>query len=121
VRQLFGLPRTASHELAVILFNVWPAEIILLKRRQKFLRSVSAHDFTFVCGAALIDQSFLLTSPLGWNHNSVRLMRRIDCDLSTVNYNARAALDNVLVGFDDCSLVNFFFITDTASDSLSFF
>jgi hypothetical protein len=50
----------------------------------------------------------------------VRLLRKID-DVSTVNFNALAQLDSTLSGFNDRSLVNFYFIKDSDSPSLSFF
>jgi hypothetical protein len=121
VRKLFDLPQSTSHELAVILFDVWPVEVALLKRRQKFLKSVLVHDFTFVRDACELDLTSLLTSPLGWHNNLVRLMRRIDPDLSTVDLNPIADLDQCLSNFSDRSLFNYFFIQDGTSDSLSFF
>jgi hypothetical protein len=48
-------------------------------------------------------------------------MRFVDPDLSTVDFNASAALDQTLSDFSDRSLVNFYFIKDGDSDSLSFF
>jgi hypothetical protein len=120
VRQMFDLPRTTSHELATILFDVWPTEILLLKRRQRFLRSVLNHDFVCVRDACAID-SALITTTLSWHNSLVRIMRLVDPDLSTVDFNASSALSQSLADFSDRSLVNFHFIKDGNSDSLSFY
>jgi hypothetical protein len=103
------------------LFDAWPSEVVLLKRRRKFLSSILSHDFEHVREASLIDKEQLLTSPLGWHNNFIRLMRRINPDLSTVSYDPVLAIDTVLSGFDDRPTLNFFYIKGGSSDSLSFF
>jgi hypothetical protein len=120
VRKLFDLPRTTSHELATILLDVWPAEVVLLKRHRKFLRSLLNHDFPFIRDACAVDRQSLFAHTNGWHNGLVRLLRKID-EVSTVDFDASAQLKNVLSGFSNRSLVNFYFIKDSESQSLTFF
>jgi hypothetical protein len=106
--------------LAIILFDVWPVEIVLLKRRQRFLRSLLHQDFAFIKDAVQLDRD-LLTTTNSWHNALVRLLRLIDPDLSTVDLVAHDTLDLTLSGFTDRSSVNFYFIQDGDSESLSFF
>ncbi len=48
-------------------------------------------------------------------------MRRIDPDLSTVDFDATSVLNTVLTGFEDRTTINFFYIKGGSSDSLIFF
>jgi hypothetical protein len=122
VRSCFDLPRTTSHELATVLFDAWPAEILLLHRRHRFLRSIRNHDFQFVRDACALDCQSLLNSPQGWHHNLVRLLGRIE-SVSTVDFDALATLDRMLAAYSpaDHSSVNFYYIKNGDSDSLSFY
>jgi hypothetical protein len=121
VRSFFDLPLTTLHKLAVILHDVPPVEVTLLQRRHNFLKSISNHDFSFVRDACDIDRECLLSLPKSWHHGLVRLIRSYDPDFSTVDFDPACALDSILSSFGDRRLLNFYFIKNGDSESLSFF
>jgi hypothetical protein len=110
VRSVFDLPRTCSHELATILLDLPPVAVALLRRKKKFLFSVSKHEFPFVCCAvADVDRS-LISSPVSWSQNVVCLLRTFDpSTVSIVDLN----LDLEMAKAIDLVLnndINFYFI-----------
>ncbi len=56
IRMVFDLPRSASHDLAVILLDAKPVEVLMLQRILRLVRSVQRHDFVFVRDALEIDR-----------------------------------------------------------------
>ncbi len=121
MRTVFKLPSSALHELAVVLFNVWPAEIVMLHRRLRFLASVQVHDFPFLRDAALLDVEFLRNLPKSWSSGTFRLLRRYDPDFSTADGNLLHSLQTVLSSLGDRTVFNYFYIKHGDSESLSFF
>ncbi len=120
VRTVFDLPASTSHELATILFDLSPVELLLLQRRRSFLSGLRHHDFHFVWDACSIDAQ-LLTYPKSWSSGLVRLILTFDPDFSTTDFCPSAALDHVLSSVGNRSMFNFYFIKHGDSISLSFF
>jgi hypothetical protein len=119
IRSVFDLPRSTSHELAVILLDLTPVEVLLLRRRKRFFSSVKRHEFSFVRDICSVDQD-LIQSTLSWHHATIQLLHRIDPSVSTVDLLLDVEFSRA------CDLVsdpdfNFYFIQDSDSESLSFF
>ncbi len=120
VRSLFDLPISTSHELATILFNSPPLEILFLRRLRTFLKSIKKHDFQFMRDALMIDSEFA-SSPLSLHCNLTRLIRRFDPKFSFASGDeAIEALDRILFRSNATSFI-FNFIKFGDSDSLSFY
>ncbi len=119
VRSVFDLPKTCSHELATILFDLPPVPVTFLRRKKKFLFSASKHEFPFVRSAVDVDLG-LISSPVSWSQNIVWLLRNFDPTVSTVNLNLDLELSKAIDMVSDADF-NFFFIQDGDSESLSFF
>ncbi len=119
LRSVFDLPRSTSHELAVILLNLPPVEVMLLRRRKRFFGSVIRHEFTFVRDCCSVDRD-LLQNTLSWHNATVQLLRRINPALSTVDLSLESELSSAcdLVSDED---FNFYFIQDSDSETLTFF
>jgi hypothetical protein len=120
VRTVFDLPLTTSHELATILFDAWPTEILLLNRRRSFLAGLVQHDFGFIRDALHVDMR-LLNLPKSWCSGLVRLIRSYDPTFSTTDFDPTTALDTVLSSIGRRSVFNFYYIKFGDSESLSFF
>ncbi len=119
IRTIFDLPRTASHELATILLDLPPVEILLLRRRKRFFGSVVKHEFSFVRDACAIDRD-LMQNTLSWHNATIQLVRKIDPTVSTVDVSIDGILQRACDLVSDSDF-NFYFIQDGDSDSLSFF
>jgi hypothetical protein len=121
VRYIFDLPRSTSHELAVVLFGLPPVESVMVQRKNAFFGSTSRHTFPFVRSALSIDLARLLNQPLSWHHGLVVLLRTILGDISTVNLNVGLRLGEARTLLQQPDY-NFFYIKEcTDSDSLSFY
>jgi hypothetical protein len=121
VRSVFDLPRSTSHELAVVLLDLPPVETVMLQRKKSFFDSTSRHSFPFVRGALSIDLSRLLNQPLSWHHGLVVLLRTLLGEISTVNFNAGLRIGEARALVLQTNY-NYFYIREcTDSDSLSFY
>ncbi len=119
LRSVFDLPRTTSHELAIILLDLPPVEVVLLRHRKRFFGSVVRHEFEFVRDSCSIDLD-LLQNTLSWHNGTVQLLRKIYPTLSTVDLSIDSELSRA------CDLVsdpdfNFYFIQDSDSETLTFY
>jgi hypothetical protein len=119
VRSVFELPRSTSHELAVVLFNSTPVEIVMMKRILSFVRGLQRHEFASVRNAFLIDRR-LVSYPTTLYANMVRLVKRFDAKFSPSSDDVLVAMEKVVFGANLPSF-NFNFIKYGESQTLSFF
>lgn len=119
VRHVFDLPRSASHELAVILFDCVPVEILFMQRFRTFLTSIRSHDFVYVRDALVLDRANS-SSPISFFANVVRLIKRFEPRFSAAADDVSDAVDRILAGSRSPRFV-FRFLKFGDSDSMSFF
>ncbi len=120
VRSVLDLPRSASHELATILFDSPPLELLLLRRMSAFIRSTNRHQFEFVRDAMVIDRECLVNNPVSLHGSLHRVVRRFNPTFSLATDNLYVAMENVLARAGHPQFT-FQFIITGESVSLSFF
>lgn len=119
VRSVFDLPQSTNHELATILFDSPPLDLLFLRRLRDFLQSVNRHDFSFVRNASQIDRS-LSNLPVSLHACLHRSVRRFMPNFSSATDNLYVAVENILLRAGHPSFT-FQFISTSDSQSLSFF
>lgn len=121
VRAVFDLPKSTHHDLAVVLLDLPPVEVVLFKRKEGVFNSLSAHTFPFVRHALSLDLDRLLTLTTSWHNGLIQLLRSVLGYISTVNFRARDSIREASSTFNVPDY-NFFYLREcTDSDSLSFF
>jgi hypothetical protein len=120
LRYVFDLPRATNHELAVVLFDLPPVDIVFFRRKQSFFCSIARHEFPFVRQAVEIDRADLINAPLSFHHSLVRLLRVFVPSISTVQFSTDQALGSVSDLLSDPDF-SFYYIARGDSDSMSFF
>jgi hypothetical protein len=120
LRFVFDLPRSTNHELAVVLLDLPPVDVLFFRRKSSFYGSIARHEFPFVRQAVEIDRADLINSPVSFHHTLVRLLRVFVPSISTAQFSTDQALATVSELLSDPDL-SFYFILRSDSDTLSFF
>jgi hypothetical protein len=120
VKLLFDLPRCTSHELAVILFDARPPEIVMMRRILSFVRSLERHDFQFVRDAWVIDRESLATVPNALYCSMVRLVRKFQPSFSPSSDDVLVAMNRIVFA-SGSSTFNFNYLKFSDSPTLTFF
>ncbi len=120
VRSVFDLPRSTSHELAVILFAAKPVEVLMLRRLMAFINGAKKHDFVFVRDALEIDCVSLASTPTSLFANLVRLVKQFEPRFSAMDDNVFVAAERILSKSNSATF-SFSYIKFCESPTLSFF
>jgi hypothetical protein len=119
---LFELPADTSSTIANFLMRLLPAEVLILKQRQSFLRRLGKHDIPIVKQVLFLEQ-LLGKKNVGWSHENFIFARHIHPALRSSEFSLQTFSDQLFFKFPDLDKINFAVIQKRATDdeALSFF
>ena len=121
IRTVFDLPRSTSHELSLVLFNLPPVKLLILERKVKFHASLHAHTFSFVRDAIMLDEKVYLNNLYGWYGSLVSILRHFNHELNTSDLNVQREYSRIQKATCDRDIFVFCMIKESEQNSLSFF
>ncbi len=117
----FDLPPSTTRNLTYVLFSVYPAMYMLIRRRAVFYQRATTHDLTCVREAFLFDMCQLYPHQLSWTLQLVQMFQSIGVDIRHDVASFPRHLESFCENVCDPDIVSFLFVQNCEDKTLSFF